>query len=167
MTPRALLPALAWPVCAWARSHERRIARAGRPLSPHERAIARQVGVVEVDRVRLAVVGAIPFPCNRLLDGLAAWAGLPGPGATDGLTLGHAIYLRAGAAHLPELLAHECRHVQQCEQLGSLAAFLRRYLREVSRHGYHEAPLEIDARRAARAWLLAQQPGPPAAALSA
>lgn len=159
MTLLRLLPVTTRPVCAWARWQARRVAAGGAALSPSERLIAHAVGVREPGRVRIAVVPAIPFPCRGLLDTLARWAGLPGPGSTDGLTLGHAIYLRADAADQPALLAHELRHVQQCEQLGSLHAFMQRYLQEVAEHGYLDAPLEVDARRAARAWALAQAGG--------
>ena len=41
------------------------------------------------------------------------------------------------------------RHVQQREQAGSLWRFLWRYLLQVARHGYRDAPFEVDARAAA------------------
>jgi hypothetical protein len=71
--------------------------------------------------------------------------------SVDGLALGHAIFIRSDAM-TPQLLAHECRHVHQCELAGSLPAFLAGYLREVAHFGYADAPLEADARRAAAAW---------------
>ena len=83
--------------------------------------------------------------CSRTI---ARRFGLPGPDV-DGLTLGHAVFIRRSAL-ATELLAHECRHVQQCEAAGSLHRFLRAYLRQVARHGYRDAPFEVDARAAAK-----------------
>lgn len=91
----------------------------------------------------------MPFPLARLLDWLACRVGLPGPATTQGLTLGYTVFLRQDVAHSAALLAHECRHVHQCELAGSMGAFLRQYLREVAAHGYHGAPMEVDACRTA------------------
>lgn len=43
-------------------------------------------------------------------------------------------------------VSHELRHVHQYEQHGSIAAFLRVYLRQIVEVGYANAPLEADAR---------------------
>jgi len=98
--------------------------------------------------VRLQVVDRVPIPGGALVARVAHRFGLPGPDV-DGLTLGHAIFIRRGALS-QELLAHECRHVQQCEAVGSLHSFLGAYLRQVARHGYRDAPFEVDARNAAK-----------------
>ena len=45
------------------------------------------------------------------------------------------------------LLTHEFRHVHQYEAAGSIGAFLVRYLQEIAKVGYHDAPLEADARQ--------------------
>ncbi|HEY0858196.1 MAG TPA: hypothetical protein VGE16_14115 [Albitalea sp.] len=150
MSPLALLPLATPVVAAWARWQNRRILRDGEPLTPEQMQIASVVGVVHPERVRVLRVGRIPFPGGRPIDRLARRMGLPGLDV-DGLTLGHGIFMRRGAATL-RLLAHECRHVAQFEAAGSLRAFLADYLRQVSRHGYADAPYEVDARRAAAHW---------------
>lgn len=150
MHPRRLLP-LATPIVhAWAAWQAARGQERGRPLSQAEREVAAAVGVSEPERVRLVLVDRVPIPCTALLMGLARRLGLPGPDV-DGLTLGDIIFIRRDA-HCLSLLAHECRHVRQCEEAGSLYRFLRQYLSQVARHGYHDAPLEADARAAARQW---------------
>jgi hypothetical protein len=69
---------------------------------------------------------------------------LCGPG-TVGLTLGYAILILRG--HIGScLLAHELRHVYQCEAVGSIAAFLPVYLWQIAMVGYEGSPLERDAR---------------------
>jgi hypothetical protein len=62
-----------------------------------------------------------------------------------GLTLGYAIYVCRGKESL-RLFSHECRHVYQYEQAGSIEAFLPIYLRQVAMFGYANAPYEVDAR---------------------
>lgn len=150
MNPLALLPLTTPLVAAWAAAHQRRVLRDGVALTPAEREVAAAVGVQSPERIRVMHVGRIPFPGGGVVDRLALRLGLPGPNV-DGLTLGHAIYLRRRAATL-RLLAHECRHVQQFEAAGSLRAFLADYLRQVARHGYDAAPMEVDAREAAARW---------------
>ena len=145
---RALLPLAAPIVTAWAAWQRARAMRRGRPLTARQRRIAAAVGVAHPEDIRLLLVDRVPIPGGRWIDALARRLGLPGPDV-DGLTLGHAILVRHCALS-EELLAHECRHVQQCEAAGSMARFLRAYLGQVARHGYRQAPFEVDARDAAR-----------------
>jgi hypothetical protein len=148
--PRRLLPLATPMVHAWAAWQAARGSRRGRPLSQAEREVAMAVGVREPGRVRLLLVDRVPIPGTEWLARLARRLGLPGLDV-DGLTLGSTIFIRRGALSLA-LLAHECRHVRQYEEAGSLGRFLRRYLQQVARHGYHDAPMEADAREAARRW---------------
>jgi hypothetical protein len=157
MNPLIVLPLTTPFVAAWAAWQSNRIARLGSPLSPAEREVAAAVGVRAPERIRVMLVDRIPFPGGGVLDRLALRWGLPGP-HVDGLTLGHGIFLRRHAATL-RLLAHECRHVQQVEEAGSLTRFLADYLRQVAHHGYEDAPFEIDARLAAARWASPNRPG--------
>lgn len=143
---RAGVP-LALPVAwAWAGWCRRRALRHGRALDDEARALARAVGVADPDRVRVWLLPGMPVPGRRLWERLfgprVPWAG------TTAMTLGPAV-LCFGAPPDPLLLAHELRHVQQFESAGSLRAFLAAYLRQVARHGYRDAPWEVDARAAA------------------
>jgi len=140
---------LALPVAwAWAVRHRRRILRHGQPLSPRQRELAAQLRVRRADDVRLMVVPALPLPGFALLRRLGV-PGLPRVGDVSAITLGHGIYC-IGQPPSYRLLAHELAHVRQVEQAGSLRAFLAEYLRQVARHGYWDAPLEAQAREAAR-----------------
>lgn len=135
-----LLPA----AIEWAQDEAALAAANGRPLSARESAIARKVGVSQPERIRVCVVRQMPAPSREPLRSAAAALGLLGPGTT-GLALDHSVFMREG--HQDErLLAHECRHVQQCEAAGSLAQFLRAYFTQLAQHGYTDAPFEIDAR---------------------
>jgi hypothetical protein len=44
------------------------------------------------------------------------------------------------------LVSHECRHGDQYETQGSIAAFLPVYLLQIATVGYFDAPFEQDAR---------------------
>lgn len=147
MAVRTLLPLFTPLVDTWAAWQRARVLRSGRPLTPTQRRIASAVGVAEPGRIRLQLVERVPIPGGAWAASLSHRFGFAGPDV-DGLTLGEAIYIRH-AALSDDLLAHECRHVQQFEAAGSLHAFLAAYLRQVARHGYRHAPFEVDARAAA------------------
>ena len=92
----------------------------------------------------MSYVDEPPLPADPLLRQAALQTGLLGPDMA-GLTLGHGIYIRRGCL-TALLLSHECRHVHQYEQAGSIAAFLPVYLQQIVRFGYFDAPYEVDGR---------------------
>jgi len=129
----------------WAEQQSALILCDGMPLNTNNTNLARSVGVVHPERIRILHVAQIPLPGNPQPIKMATETGLLTPNIA-GLTLGYGIYLR----HLQcttRLLSHECRHVYQYEQAGSIAAFLAEYLKQIAQYGYVNAPLEIDARR--------------------
>ena len=148
MDLRQALPALLPAAIAWAEARAKKAAEVGSALSAAEQEIARQVGVSQPARVRVEIVDELPLPEDPALRAAGLAAGLLGP-AMVGLTLGHSIFIRRGNRDDRQhrrLLSHELRHVHQYEQHGSIAAFLRVYLRQIVEVGYANAPLEADAR---------------------
>ena len=140
----AVLPVLLPTAIAWAEEKSSEIAATGEPLSESETRLARAVGVADPQRVRVAIVPILPLPDNPELRAAALQTGLLGPGMI-GLTLGYGIYLCDG--HVSNrLLSHECRHVHQYEQAGSIKNFLPQYLQQIATFRYENAPHEIDAR---------------------
>ena len=140
----AALPALTPRAIAWAEQRASEVAASGDPLSSQDLAIARQVGVLKPEKIRVAVVARLPLPTDPMLRQAALQTGLLGPNMI-GLTLGYAIYICNGH-NSTRLLSHECRHVHQYEQAGSIAAYLPSYLQQVVQFGYGAAPYEVDAR---------------------
>jgi hypothetical protein len=129
---------------AWAEARAAEILTSGVPLSDSGRMLAHLSGVNRPDRVRVAEVASIPLPEDPELQEATLAAGLLGPD-TIGLTLGYGIYVRQGQSS-KRLISHECRHVHQYEEAGSIAAFLPQYLEQILSVGYEAAPFEVDAR---------------------
>jgi len=139
------LPLLLPAAIAWAEAAARDGRAAGLPLDAARVALAESVGVRHASAIRLVVVDEFPAPSDPALRQAGMQMGLLGAHGL-GLTLGYAVFVRRGHEAGERLLRHEFRHVQQFERRGSLAAFLTEYLSQVVRFGYHDAPLEADAR---------------------
>jgi hypothetical protein len=144
MDLRQALPKLLPAAIGWAEARAKRALDAGVPLTPSEQEVARAVGVMNPELVRVEIVERLPLPEDAVLRAAALQTGLLGPGMV-GLTLGHAIFICRGHK-TRRLLSHELRHVHQYEQHGSIAAFLPVYLKQIVEVGYGNAPLEADAR---------------------
>lgn len=140
------LPGLISAATEWASAQEAHALSVGRSLEPGEIGEAASVGVAFPERVRLCVVSTMPKPDHDLLVDAMKQTNFLGDG-TLGLTLGYAIFVLSGHEHHKWLLRHELRHVAQYEQAGSVGTFLQTYLEQVLSVGYHDAPLEADARR--------------------
>lgn len=139
MDLEAILPA----AIAWAVSESKRVAAVGRELTSDEVEIARIVGVTDRGHIRIEMCEHFPMPQDATLQMAANKLGLLGPDM-KGLTLGHSVIVCRGYL-TRRILAHEFRHVFQCEQAGSIEQFLRVYLAQVDAEGYDNAPLELDA----------------------
>lgn len=140
----AALPLLLPQAIAWAQAQADEALAVGVPLGLEALENARRVGVLAPERVRVKVVDALPLPEDPVLRAAALQAGLLGLGMI-GLTLGYAIFICKGHLRL-RFLSHECRHVQQYESHGGIAAFLPVYLAEVVSVGYAVSSFEADAR---------------------
>ena len=139
-----MLPQLVPLAVEWAEQVSARAAATGAGLDSHGMDLARQVGVMQPEKVRIAVADPMPYPEHTMLRAAAVQAGMLGP-QMAGLTLGHTILLSPGP-QTKRLLSHELRHVAQYEAAGSIAAFLPVYLAQIVHFGYDDAPYEVDAR---------------------
>ena len=86
----------------------------------------RKVGVQYPELIRILLVEALPLPDDPILREAAVGTGLIGPHMV-GSTFGHSILIVQGTLDL-RLFSHECRHVHQYEEHGSISAFLPDYL---------------------------------------
>ena len=141
----------------------------GRALTPDEMRVARRLGVMQPERVRVLVTPVLPsWMAPDLMANVVMANGTIAPQVADhamrpdadhaaperhygiaGLTAGHGILLGIRHARNPRVLAHELAHVAQYERLG-MRAFALRYLTELLSVGYFRAPLELEADAAMR-----------------
>lgn len=142
------LPRLLPKAVIWVEQQQADILATGFPLSSEQMVMARKVGVAQPEKVRIKLVDQLPLPQDHELATAALQTGLLGPNM-NGLTLFYGIFICKRASGNRTLIAHECRHVCQYEQRGSIAAFLQEYLLQIVTFGYENAPLEEDARLAA------------------
>ena len=129
----------------WAEAQAQGSLAQGRPLTPTQAALAREVGVLHPSRVRIHLVKTLPAPRDPALTTAAGRIGLM-PQAADGMTLGYAVLIKRGAENDTQLLRHELRHVAQYEREGGIRPFLAKHIPDLMRHGYRESPFERDAR---------------------
>jgi hypothetical protein len=141
----AVLPKFLPQAIEWMELRSAEILSRGKPLTAAGLRIARSVGVLDPERIRVELVESLPLPDDQMLRDVALQTGLIDPDMAGG-TFGYGIYACKDQA-TNRLLAHECRHVFQYEVAGSIAAFLPAYLKEIVENGYFECPLEVDARR--------------------
>ena len=138
-----LLPQLEPKAIAWAESLQAHAFRVGQALSVQDLELARNIGVIRPERIRVAEVTSLPLPGDADLRAAATQTGLMSD-QTIGMSFGYGIYIRQGEL-CTRLLSHEFRHVYQYEQAGSLAKFISEYMLQIITLGYARAPLEIDA----------------------
>jgi hypothetical protein len=143
MDLQALLPLLMPRAIAWAEAVAADAMARGETLSPSASDDAKTVGVCRPDKVRVLTVDHLPLPEHPELRAAAFQTGLLVTNMI-GLTLGYAILICSG--HMSRsLLSHECRHVAQYEQAGSIASFLPDYLSSIVEVGYENSPFEREA----------------------
>jgi hypothetical protein len=135
MDLRTVLPILLPSAIRWA---EARASEVEQGIS-----LARAVGVIRPELIRIALVDRLPLPEDPQLRAAALQTGLLGPGMV-GLTLGYSIFICHGHDSI-RLLSHEFRHVYQYEQFSSIADFLPVYLQQIIEVGYVNASFEMDA----------------------
>jgi hypothetical protein len=140
---QALFPRLLPQAIAWAEAVAADVITRGTALNALRVADARVVGVQQPENIRVLLVDRLPLPADPDLQAAAVHTGLLGPTVT-GLTLGYAMLICHG--HLSRrVLSHECRHVAQFEQAGSIATFLPADLSSIVQVGYWNCPFEQDA----------------------
>ncbi|MFD1260140.1 hypothetical protein [Entomomonas asaccharolytica] len=142
---KAELPNLLPKAIQWAEDTEEYIIKQGIALNKTQQADAKTVGVIHPEKIYVLELDIFPLPEDPTLQKAATTLGLLGKN-TVGLTLGYGILIKKGLLSR-SLLSHECRHVYQYEQEGSVAAFIKAYLASIIEYGYFDSPYEIDARK--------------------
>lgn len=129
----------------WVAQMETDVLRDGVPLNEEELAFARQIGINFPEKIRLMKVSKMPQPSDPTLAWAANETGLLGPNIA-GVTFRYAIFVRADFWRELRLVIHEMAHTQQYERFGGILPFLNQYISECLTVGYHNSPLELEAR---------------------
>ena len=132
----------------WAEAKEKVILEHGKVLSSQYMEDAKSIGVNNPERVRIYEVPQIPIPKHPILKAAADATQLISP-ATIGISLGYGIFIHNNFADDRYTIVHELVHTMQCEKLGGLYQFLKKYLWECIEIGYPQASMEQDAIRLA------------------
>jgi hypothetical protein len=146
LTPEqeAEIPTLLPSLIDWAQRMEKEALSEGIALSEILRKAAMILGIKDINAVRILAVQSIPEPEHPRIVELGAALGLSFA-AVDGITFGHAIFVRRPLVQDNQLLTHELVHVRQYEQAGSIAKYLPVYVHQIARFGYQNMPLEQQA----------------------
>ena len=128
----------------WATTQQQRVLCEGVPLSKHELADAKAIGVQDPERVRLLRVEAVPVPADPTLRAAAASINFL-TAAPRGLALNYGIFVRNDHWRDRTLIAHELVHTAQFQRLGGILPFLQTYIFQCATVGYSNAPLELEA----------------------
>ena len=105
---QTLLPS----VISWAERKEREALNNGVPLNDLLKNTAMALGIRRISSVRVWAVNAIPEPGITRIVQLAQEFGLSFA-QSDGMTFGHAIYVRHAHSQDGHILTHELVHVRQ------------------------------------------------------
>lgn len=131
-------------VCDYVASHEKLILDKGIPLNADQKIDAYQIGVKNIEKVRVMKVDKIPLPTHPILKTGVKLTNLLSP-HTAGITFRYGIYIRSDCWNKRRLLVHELTHTMQYERIGGILPFLEKYLRECLTVGYPNGSMELEA----------------------
>jgi len=105
----------------------------GEPLSNNMIQIAKEIGIDKPEDIRTYDKEGKIFGNPKIA----------------GITLGKAIEIRKKYKS-ESLICHELIHVKQYQDCGGIKGFLKKYEKQLSKYGYWNAPMEIEARLKAK-----------------
>ncbi|WP_337881597.1 hypothetical protein [Rheinheimera sp.] len=144
---------IAWlvlpPYIEWAAATETAGVAAGQALTEQQLQLARDIGILQPERVRLVYVDEVPFPYhNLLLKTVGEALGFIGEGIINNAQVfGYSIYVRKDYSLTKPRLAHELVHVLQIER-SDLTTVVSQHFADLATYGYENSPLELEAYQA-------------------
>ena len=129
----------------WVVFQELKIRSFGTPLDNSLLDWAKEMGISSPEKIRVLRPDIVPLPAPMPLRRLINRLGFPAA-SVGGLCLRRGIYLASSIPHPDPVLRHELIHTRQYQDLGGVFPFLFIYLSQSFTHGYHNAPLEREAR---------------------
>ena len=140
----AQVDTLALRICSAFQCIEADVLAVSRALSLTEQALAKKVGVQDVERVRLSIWSEWPEHARQTMT-QAATVLFSNSDAIRGFAFDQYVVLKFSDFE-PTLLAHELRHVTQWEQYGNRFEYMTEYIRQIIESGYRNSFFERDAR---------------------
>jgi hypothetical protein len=137
-----LSPHLLNDVVSWAQQTGLAALSFGLPLTPRGRSLARSVGVLHPECIRVCPVDQLPIPRVAELRRSVHECGLNDSYA---IAIGYCVFILNQWAENPLLLSQQFRFVHQYEKAGTVERFLRAYLAELAEFGVSNAPMDADA----------------------
>ena len=130
----------------WAHDQEKFILENGIELTTDLKIDAYQIGVKEIEKVRLLKVDKIPMPSDPRLSSVLDDIRLLN-NSTIGTSYRYGILIKSDHWLKRKLVVHELVHTMQYERFGSIEAFLKQYIAECIDPGYPMGALEQEAWR--------------------
>ena len=119
----------------------------GRTLSEEETVIARRIGVIHPERIRVIILEDFPVPADKTLYTQTKEYGLGSP-AESARIMGNIVMLKSRVRDTRWLLAHQLSYIAQQEKMGR-REFIRRFIAEREIMGNKRAPMELNANKVA------------------
>ncbi|MFM7079754.1 MAG: hypothetical protein ACKOYC_08170 [Bacteroidota bacterium] len=133
------------PMISWFSYHQSVALNNGVKLKQPEKDLALSIGCDRPDKIRIVHCNDMPTVKSQAL--LAAFTQYEfNLGDATGLCLGYGIFIHRSQKGDGRILAHELTHTLQYERFGGTSGFLNEYISQFLKFGYHQMPLEKEAR---------------------
>jgi hypothetical protein len=140
----------------WIEQQENEIFVTGRNLYLNEMKVAKEIGIKNYDIIKILETDSVPQPKNKMLLEIGKEMGLINS-RTNGICFRYGIFIHQNLKDKNATLCHELIHTLQYERLGSIEAFIKKYLKECYDVGYRNSTLELEAIIKSKLYLPLQQ----------
>jgi hypothetical protein len=131
-------------VVLWIEEMENYIQSNGRFLNEEELTIAKEIGILNYDIIKVWESSEVPKPKSTILQFLGNKIGFFSSN-TNGICFRYGIFIHSVSPNKVSLLEHELIHTLQYERFGSVEKFILYYLDDVLTNGYDVSVLEKEA----------------------
>lgn len=131
-------------VIHWIEEMENFIQSNGRFLNEEELTIAKEIGILNYDIIKVWESNKPPKPKRTMLQFLGKEIGFFSSN-TNGISFRYGIFIHQSCSNKVNVLEHELVHTLQYERFGSIEKFILCYLEDVLSNGYENSNLEKEA----------------------
>ena len=131
-------------VVNWIEEMEDFIQSNGRFLNEEELTIAKEIGILNYDIIKVWETNVVPKPKSAMLQFLGKEIGFFNSN-TNGISFRYGIFIHSSCSNKETVLHHELLHTLQYERFGSIEKFILCYLEDVLSNGYENSSLEKEA----------------------